>query len=416
MNVFQTRHLLLGATNKRTGEYTFPSDGSKTESYICPEGDCNKPVVLCQGIKICSYFRHKAGCACYRYEKPTQYQIHSDAIKLLKLLLEKGINLTIISRCLNSKCKMVEEYEIPSISVSSEFIEEYRFEYNGKKYADLAYLDHGEVVCIFEIYNTHRTPYDRRPQDIWFELDAKALLSMIITEDVQSLKLDCIRGNHDNPSGLCNACHYLHMLKQRERERKLLLKQKRERWRKIEMEERQEEFLREQEERRKQLEKDRIKAEIERKKQQEADREQKEMRKMEKEDLRTIQRKIERDLLLERRRQEIEAEREKRRQEMEAEREKRRQEEEKQKRKRMEIERRIQERTAMENEDVRTIQHRRNRMLQFEDTTCSGCKVNVCQCVNTQFEKDSSNRLRCTFCNKGKCKCRTIKSFLISKH
>ena len=185
-----THILSLGAINKVTGEYVYPKIANKKDEYICP--GCNKDLILCQGEIRVHHFRHKVDNVnpCYHYSNPTESQIHKDAKILLKNLLERKIPISFIRNC--GCCKKNEEYEIPEISETSNIQLEYRFEYNGVKIADVSYLEDGEILCIFEICNTHKTCSENRPEP-WFEIDAETLIKMANDNSLTSLEIPCIR-------------------------------------------------------------------------------------------------------------------------------------------------------------------------------------------------------------------------------
>jgi hypothetical protein len=106
------------------------------------------------------------------------------------MLLDKKTSIAFIRNCTN--CKKNEEFEIPEISETSSIQLEHRFGYNGLKIADVAYLDTGEIVCIFEICNTHKTSSENRPEP-WFEIDALTLIGIANDNSFNSLKIPCIR-------------------------------------------------------------------------------------------------------------------------------------------------------------------------------------------------------------------------------
>lgn len=140
--------LSLGALNKITGEYVYPSIANKSASYICPE--CTRDLILCQGKIKAHHFRHKTdNNPCNYYNKPSESQIHKDAKMLLKHLLENKVPITFIRSC--ERCAKQDEYEIPEIGADSKIVLEYRFDYNGLKIADVAYIDGDGVVALFEI-------------------------------------------------------------------------------------------------------------------------------------------------------------------------------------------------------------------------------------------------------------------------
>jgi len=181
--------LPLGAINKITGEYVYPKIANKKDGYCCP--DCNKDLILCQGEIIHPYFRHKVDInPCHHYSNPTETQIHKDGKMVIKSLLERKITMSFIRNC--CYCKEYEEFEIPEISETSIIQLEYRFEYNGVKIADVAYIENGDIFCIFEICNTHKTCSENRPEP-WFEIDAETLIKMANDNSLTSLQIPCIR-------------------------------------------------------------------------------------------------------------------------------------------------------------------------------------------------------------------------------
>ncbi len=196
----------LGALCKKSRNYVYPKVASKTEEYICPE--CNRDLILVKGNQRIHHFRHKINTTtpCMHYDNPGESQIHKDAKLLLKTLIENNMQINIYRRC--ECCTDTETFEIPNYDINtSKIILEYRFDYNGLKIADIAYLDNNEIVCIFEICHTHATKANDRPEP-WFEIDATTLLleankhnsrETLVSREVESLilpnKLDilCIR-------------------------------------------------------------------------------------------------------------------------------------------------------------------------------------------------------------------------------
>ena len=180
----------LGAINKQTGEYVYPKISNKMDEYICPE--CNKDLILCQGEIRIHHFRHKIDSInpCYHYNSPSETQIHKDAKYIMKTLLERKFPISFIRSC--ACCKKNDEYEIPEITETSNIQLEYRFNYNGQKIADVAYIDDGEILCIFEICNTHKTCNENRPEP-WFEIDALSLIQKANDLTNTSFKITCIR-------------------------------------------------------------------------------------------------------------------------------------------------------------------------------------------------------------------------------
>lgn len=179
----------LGAINKITRQYTTPSHANKQDEFICI--DCGNDVIIRKGKIRIPHFAHcKQDIQCNFYSSPNESQIHKNAKILLKYILENKIQLTIKRKC--NKCNNIDEYDIPEISESSSIIVEYRFDYNGVKIADIAYIEDNEILCIFEIYNTHKTQTENRPEP-WFELDAKNIIETFNNYDLQKIQLQCIR-------------------------------------------------------------------------------------------------------------------------------------------------------------------------------------------------------------------------------
>ena len=185
-----THILSLGAINKLTGKYVSAKNANKIDKYICP--DCGGDLILCQGEIRNPYFRHEADRInpCFYYSKYTESQIHKDAKMLMKSLLENKTPISFIRNC--GCCKKNEEFEIPEISQTSVIEIEYRFEYNGVKIADVAYIDDGELFCIFEICNTHKTCSENRPEP-WFEINAETLIKIANDNSLTTLQIPCIR-------------------------------------------------------------------------------------------------------------------------------------------------------------------------------------------------------------------------------
>jgi hypothetical protein len=189
----------LGAINKNTNEYIYPAIANKLDKYICP--DCKKDLLFRKGTIRIAHFAHlKDDTPCTYYTRPSESQIHKDAKMLLKSVLEKKTQITCIRNCSNDyygPCKP-EEYEIPELSETSQILIEYRFNYNGLKIADVAYIDNGELVCIFELCNTHKTEEIHRPEP-WFEIDAKEFIQSV-NSNTDMLTINCIRKK------LCDNC------------------------------------------------------------------------------------------------------------------------------------------------------------------------------------------------------------------
>jgi uncharacterized protein YkuJ len=186
----------LGALKCGTNEYVYPKIANKLNKYECPE--CNRELILRQGNIRVHHFSHlKTTDACNYYTKPTESIIHKNAKLLLKHLLDHNIKISIVRTC--SCCDKIELYEIPERDVNSNICIEYRFDYNGLKIADVAFVENNEIICLFEICNTHKTDRENRPEP-WFEINAYTLIQNANSTDYNALKLQCIREE------LCDEC------------------------------------------------------------------------------------------------------------------------------------------------------------------------------------------------------------------
>jgi uncharacterized protein YkuJ len=201
--------LMLGALTQH-GTYVYPRIASKTESYFCPE--CQGELILCQGDIRTAYFRHKVTCvdkqSCAYFDAPSESQLHKDAKYRMKQLLEDKINVTIIRHC--DECEKPNEvFEIPVMTDTSNIVLEHIFDFEGKRIADVAYLDQNELVTLFEVKNWHKT-VSTRPEP-WFEFDATDLLTEVQAmyrkidggyATHPSIQLKCIR----TTPATCNRC------------------------------------------------------------------------------------------------------------------------------------------------------------------------------------------------------------------
>ena len=181
----------LGAINKRTGKYIFPTQANKQDDFMCI--DCGNDVICRKGEIRVHHFAHcKEDAKCDFYNKPNETQIHKSAQLLLKSVLEQKIQLTIYDKCI--KCDKTCANHILEVSEHASIEIEYRFEYNGVKIADVAYIENNEILCVFEIYNTHKTQTENRPEP-WFELDAQNLIDVVsqYSVDDNGINLNCIR-------------------------------------------------------------------------------------------------------------------------------------------------------------------------------------------------------------------------------
>ena len=178
---------MISGLCRRTKQNVSPKYADKKSSYYCPE--CTKELVLCKGDIIKPYFRHKMDLQpCKYYDHTSESQIHYDAKEQIRFWLLNGYSITIERTC--TCCNQIECFQIPEVDQDSSILLEYRFEYNGDKIADVCYLDKNDIVCILEIYHTHKTNATDRP-GLWFELDAMNII--MHKSDSKDIRLECIR-------------------------------------------------------------------------------------------------------------------------------------------------------------------------------------------------------------------------------
>jgi hypothetical protein len=181
---------LLGAINKNTGEYVYPKIANKKDEYSCP--DCDKDLIFCHGKIKVPYFRHCVDGVnpCNYYDKPNESQIHKDSKLLMKKLLENGTKISLIRICIS--CDNESIFDIKEMTNISKIKPEHIFDYNGKKIADIAYINGDKIMYIFEIFKTHKTDRENRPEP-WFEIDALTLINKANENYQNSLIIPCIR-------------------------------------------------------------------------------------------------------------------------------------------------------------------------------------------------------------------------------
>ena len=206
-----------GAINKQTLQYVLPDKATKSYKYKCP--DCNKDLILCKGKIRNAYFRHKVDKKdpCTYYTNPSETQIHKDGKLRFKELGETK-HITINRYCCN--CKKTKQHSIPEICEKSKICIEHRFEYNESyKFADVAFLKDGNIEQIYEIYHTHKTREEDRPEP-WFEFNAKDIIELSKKDD-NDLEITCIRDKYCDEckknefiskiqtiNNLCKLCEY----------------------------------------------------------------------------------------------------------------------------------------------------------------------------------------------------------------
>lgn len=184
-------HFFMGALNKLTNKYEYPTIANKMNSYKCPE--CDNDVIFKKGKIKQPHFSHKkSNKPCHYYDRPSESQIHLNAKMAMKSLLDENQPIIFCREC-DYCCK---NYDILNINYVEhyEVILEYRFNYNNsRKSADVAYIENNKIKYIFEICNTNKTKENDRPEP-WVEIDAETLVKYINSKTIGSPnKIQCIR-------------------------------------------------------------------------------------------------------------------------------------------------------------------------------------------------------------------------------
>ena len=181
----------IGALLKGTETHVSSLRGNKDDNYGCP--DCHKDVVFCSGPVKGKYFRHKQeeNNPCTHYNHPGESEIHKEGKRIMKYLLETG-NVCMERRC--PTCAINYFYDIPTKTENSSVKIEEKIEDfdNGGKQADVMYIINNKRHSIFEIYNTHLTHPDNRPEP-WYEVDANGLPPLVEKSDDGGCTIKCIR-------------------------------------------------------------------------------------------------------------------------------------------------------------------------------------------------------------------------------
>ena len=188
----KTNAKVFGAFVKGSERYIHPCLATKNEDYVCTS--CLKDVIFRNGDINRPHFAHKkSDDPCKQYISPGESQIHKDAKMLLKYLIDNKYNLIFERFC--KECNGISKIKLPNLE-DTNVIEEYRFEHlDSIRIADVALVKNNQPIFIFEIFNTHKTNEDDRPEP-WVELDASKFLDICyknLNEESKTITLTCIR-------------------------------------------------------------------------------------------------------------------------------------------------------------------------------------------------------------------------------
>jgi hypothetical protein len=189
----------FGAINSNTGKYEIPELADKKNKYICPDPQCEETLILRQGkIKRC-HFSHKQNSICGYYSNNIsniETKVHLYAKHKLQEILQSKKIVNIYKSC-NELCrhnnpnKLHNKIIIDTKNKNYKSQLEYSFEHNNKlKRADVVLLENEKLLYIFEIYHSHQTNENDRP-DPWFEFDATYIANVKLSDS--QIDLICCR-------------------------------------------------------------------------------------------------------------------------------------------------------------------------------------------------------------------------------
>lgn len=210
-----------------SGYYVVPKYARKDKKYTCIK--CDAECIVCDGDIKEKYIRHKAKGDCNyfdtglkisqknNYDPKIRDLFHNASIVYLQNCLNKGNKIIITKKC-NLKYKCLNIVKTIKLEDGDSVKIEKSFYVNGMiKRGDLCILDKdGNIKIILEIYDTHRTNEDDRPNNIeWYELDVNDIMKYYDDdENYDKINLNCRRYY------VCNPCenHRQEILKRQKEE------------------------------------------------------------------------------------------------------------------------------------------------------------------------------------------------------
>ena len=214
-------HFNMGAINITNDQHETPCFASKECKYKCPT--CERKVKFCKGKIKAPYFSHyKSDHPCTFYVKPSESEMHKEAKRIMKTLLDRNIPIIVSRNCICCSNK----YFRSKITVNPAFcaLIEHPFTYkNSSKRADVALVDKitNNIVAIFEIFHTHATSSLNRPEP-WFEIKAQPLCEYTNILNSSSINIQCVR------DWTCNECNIKRQYLKRKQQEYRVKKQQRE--------------------------------------------------------------------------------------------------------------------------------------------------------------------------------------------
>ena len=181
-----------GVLDKKTNDYVNIHQAKRKIFYSCL--DCKSDVILRAGLKNKKHFaHHNSNSNCTFYENhgnyPGESKMHKDAKYRIESIINKNKTLKINKEC--NECCEIKTTLIKNTG-NIKAVQEYKFVFNNSnKSADVAILKNNKLDSIIEIFHTHATNEQDRPEP-WFELSAFDVLEKTETEK-ENYELKCSR-------------------------------------------------------------------------------------------------------------------------------------------------------------------------------------------------------------------------------
>ena len=175
----------IGAIDIETKSYTLPINACRRKNYLC--FSCDEVVRVARGDINKPHYRHLPSSTCLlkkitNINNVGESDLHKLGKKIIKHMIET--NKPMIKReCPRCNDKYNIDYEYDE-NCTIEF--EKSFDFNGDvRIADVVIMKDNNIVQIIEIYNTHYTKEEDRPEP-WVEFDVKNIIN-------KPSSLQCVR-------------------------------------------------------------------------------------------------------------------------------------------------------------------------------------------------------------------------------
>ena len=158
----------------------------------CP-GGCGGELQLVWGDFLGPYVRHvKNASGRVNCTSGGEGDLHKWAKEELADYLSDKTMLHFFSRCTSCGANVTH----PSVPVKRERMVETEYQLPSGGRADIAVCVGNETKVVIEVFSTSRTAPENRPEEHWYEVDAKAVLRMLNTNQSYG-ELECVRPDRE---------------------------------------------------------------------------------------------------------------------------------------------------------------------------------------------------------------------------